>query len=52
MAAWHGHREAVQLLINHGADVSAVNKVSILMKFFSGVIFGMRPMLRATLCVL
>jgi ankyrin repeat protein len=27
MAAWQGHREAVQLLINHGADVSAMNKV-------------------------
>lgn len=28
MAAWQGHREAVQLLISHGADVSATNKVS------------------------
>ncbi len=31
MAAWQGHREAVQLLISHGADVSAVNKVSVIL---------------------
>lgn len=29
MAAWQGHRDAVQLLINHGADVNAVNKVRV-----------------------
>lgn len=34
MAAWHGHREAVQLLISHGADVSAINKVSYLFLIF------------------
>lgn len=27
MAAWHGHRDAVQLLINTGACLSATNKV-------------------------
>lgn len=27
MAAWHGHRDAVEMLINCGASVLAVNKV-------------------------
>ena len=27
MAAWHGHKDAVQMLINCGANVAAVNKV-------------------------
>jgi hypothetical protein len=27
MAAWHGHKDAVQMLINCGANVVAVNKV-------------------------
>jgi len=27
MAAWHGHRDAVEMLINAGASVLAVNKV-------------------------
>lgn len=30
MAAWHGHKDAVEMLINCGASVMAVNKV----KFF------------------
>lgn len=29
MAASQGHRDAVQLLINHGADVTIVNKVRV-----------------------
>lgn len=28
MAAWHGHTDAVQMLINYGASVNTVNKVS------------------------
>lgn len=27
MAAWHGHRDAAQLLINTGACTNAINKV-------------------------
>lgn len=27
MAAWHGHRDAVEMLINCGANVLAANKV-------------------------
>lgn len=27
MAAWHGHRDAVQLLINTGACTNSTNKV-------------------------
>lgn len=30
MAAWHGHTDAVQMLINYGASVNTINKVSIL----------------------
>lgn len=28
MAAWHGHTDAVQMLINYGASVNTINKVS------------------------
>lgn len=28
MASWHGHRDAVQLLINTGASSNATNKVT------------------------
>lgn len=27
MAAWHGHTDAVQMLINYGASVNTINKV-------------------------
>lgn len=30
MAAWYGHQEAVKMLINAGANVSAVNKVRVI----------------------
>jgi ankyrin repeat protein len=29
MAAWHGHTDAVQMLINYGASVNTINKVSL-----------------------
>lgn len=29
MAAWHGHTDAVQMLINYGASVNTINKVRI-----------------------
>lgn len=28
MAAWHGHKEAVETLVNAGAQTDVVNKVS------------------------
>ena len=31
-AAWNGHSDVVQTLINHGVDVSVVDKVTILLK--------------------
>lgn len=33
MAAWHGHKDAVEMLINCGASVMAVNKVTMLFFF-------------------
>lgn len=30
MAAWHGHKDAVQVLVNAGACTNSVNKVRIL----------------------
>lgn len=29
MSAWHGHKDAVQVLVNAGASTNSVNKVSI-----------------------
>jgi ankyrin repeat protein len=37
MACWHGHRDAVQLLINTGACSNATNKVGTLFAIPRGV---------------
>lgn len=55
MAAWHGHTDAVQMLINYGASVNTINKVRTLIfitKYFIVQAFLINIAYMFTACLL